>query len=106
MRKLWCLAEAAVLGIVHALGRGLDGGDDLGRNPAIFSGKGFRLRNRVLNHPRLLNHVAALFLVGIGDAEQHTPKAGAAVSVLGWKVCSAVERFAIGSKKRGQRPSA
>src|ERR1700726_4131309 len=48
MRELRRLPKAAMLRIVHARSRSLNRGNHRGRDPAIFSGEGFRLGDRAL----------------------------------------------------------
>ncbi len=50
--------------------------NDRRRDPPVFSRKRLRLRDRVLHHLGLLDHIAILFLVRISNAQQHTPKVG------------------------------
>src|ERR1700733_4429252 len=106
MRKLGRLPESAVLGIEHFQGGLLNGGNDAARNSPAAPGERLRLRNGVLQHLRLLHHVAVLLPVSIGDAQQHTPKAWAPVSIGRRKISAAVKWFAIGRQKRRERPTA
>src|SRR5579863_371793 len=106
MGKLWRLPEASMLRVEHFEGGGLNGVDYAARDLAAAPRKRFRLRDRVLDHLRLLDHIAVFFFVGIGDTEQHAPKAGTPVAIRGWKIRSAIERLAIWSEERGERPSA
>ena len=47
-----------------------------------------------------------LVQVSVGDAQQNAAEAGTAVAVAGRKISATVKRLAIGSEKRGKRPSA
>src|SRR5579872_6334700 len=106
MRELRRRAKSAVARIKHFDSRILNRSDDAGRDPTALACKGFRLRDCALDHSSLFDHVAMFFLVGIRDAEQHTPETGAPVSVIRRKICSSVKWLAIRSEKRRQRPSA
>ncbi len=96
MGKFWRLPEPSVYWVKHLEGRFLNRIDYAARNLSAAAGKRFRLRNRVLDHLRLLDHVAVLFFVGIGDAQQNAAEAGTAVAIVGRKISAAVKRLAIG----------
>src|ERR1700720_2473662 len=64
------------------------------------------MRDRTLHHLRLLHHVAILFLVGVGNAEQHTLETWTPVTIGRRKIRAPIKRLAIGRKKSGERPSA
>src|ERR1700686_2986962 len=106
MGKFGGLAEAAVLRVKHFESGLLNGLDYAGRDAAVASSGRFRLCDRLLNHLRLLDHVAMLFFVGVGDAEEDAFETGAAVAIVRRKIGAAVEGLAIGSEKGGERPSA
>src|SRR5271167_1309555 len=106
MRKLWRLPEASMYRVKHLERRFLNRIDHTTRNLPAAPGKRFRLRNRVLDHLRLLDDVAVLFFVRAGDAQQDAAEAGTPVTIVGWEIRAAVERLAIGSEKGGERPSA
>src|SRR5271169_3711165 len=106
MGKFGCLSEAAVLRIEHFEGGFLDCGNDARGNGTAAAGERLRLRDRTLDHLRLLDHIAVLFFVSIRDADQYAFEAGAAVTVGGRKVRATVERLALGSEKSGERPAA
>src|SRR6202453_2035324 len=106
MRKLGRLPESAVLGIEHFQGGFLNGRNDAARNSPAASGERLRLRDGVLQHLGLLDHVAVLLPVSMGDAQQHTPKAWAPVSIGRGKISAAVKWFTIGRQKRRERPPA
>jgi len=106
MRKFRRLSEPSMHCVKHLERRVLNRIDDAARNLSGAAGKRFRLRDRVLDHLRLFDHVAVLFFVGVGDAQQHAPEAGTAVTIVGRKICAAVKRLAMGSEKRGERPTA
>src|ERR1051326_7649270 len=103
MRKLRSLPKSAVLGIEHLLGRFQNRGNHRRGNTTATACKGLRLRDCALDHLGLLDDIAVLFLVSIGDAEQYTPEAWTAVAIVRGEVRAAVKRLAVGSEKRGQR---
>src|SRR3984957_16073281 len=105
MGEFWRLSEPSVDRVKHLEGGFLNGIDHAVRNLTAASGKRFRLRNRVLDHQRLLDYVAVLFFVSVGDAQQNAAEAGTPVPIVGRKISAAVKRLAIGSEKRGERPS-
>src|ERR1700683_1257519 len=106
MRKLGSLTAAAVLCVEHAERGFLNCGDDARRNSSAAPGKRLRLSDCAFHHLRLLNDVAVLFFVGVGNAHEHALEAGAAVTVGRREIRAAIKRFAIGGKKSGERPAA
>src|SRR5579863_97193 len=82
-----------------------DGVNHSGRKVCAFPGKGFRVGNGALDQFGLFDHVLVLFVIGIRDREQYTLEAGTSIMVVRREISSTVERFAVGSKKRRQRPA-
>ena len=93
-----------MLRIVHPQRRCPNPINHRSRNPPVLPRKRLRLRNRVLHHPRLLDHIPVLFLVSIRNTQQHPPKARTPISILRRKICPPIKRFPIRRKKRRQRP--
>src|SRR5580700_364113 len=106
MRKLGRLPEPPMLRIKHAERRILNRIDNARRNPPALPGKRLRLRNRTLDHLRLLDHVAMFFFVGVGNAQQHALETRTPVTIVRRKIRPTVKRLAIRSEKRSERPSA
>jgi len=106
MRELGGAAEAAVGRVEHFECRLYDGIDDCRGERGALSSKRFGMRDGVLDHLGLLDDVAVFLVEGVGDGQQDSFEAGTAVVVVGREVSSAVKRFAVRSKKCGQRPAA
>src|SRR5208283_5317971 len=51
-------------------------------------------------------HLAALLAISLSDRNEHALETGPPVSVRRRKVSPSIKRFAVGSEKRRQRPSA
>src|SRR5690242_7905643 len=106
MRELRSRAKSAVPRIEHLDGRVLNRRDDVGRNASAAAGKRFRLRDRVLDHGRLLDDIPVFLFVSVGDTEQHATEAGTSVSFIRREIRASIKRLTVGSEKRSQRPSA
>jgi hypothetical protein len=106
MRKLRRLPEPPVLRIKHLECGFLNRRGHARRHPPAPPRKRFRLRNCALHHLRLLHHVAVLFRISVGNAQQHPPKAGTPIPIAGRKIGPPIKRFPVGRKKRRQRPPA
>src|SRR5258708_24086337 len=106
MWKFGSLPKPSMLRIEHAESRLLNRSNDARGNPPAAPGKRLRLRNRALDHLRLFHHVAILFFVAAGNAEQYSLETRTSVAVCRRKIRPALKRFAIGSKKSRKRPAA
>src|SRR6266404_8965447 len=105
MRKFRSLPKSSMRRIEHAERRLLNRINDARRHSPATPGKRLRLRNRALHHLRLLHHIAIFFFVSGGDAKQHPLKTRPPVAVRRRKISAAIERLAIRSQKRRERPS-
>ena len=106
MWKLRRRPEPSMLRIKHLESRFLNRLHSTRRNASATPVKRLGLHNRVFDHCRLLDHIPMLLFVSIGNAQQHAPKTRTPVSIVGWKVCTAIKRLSIRRKKRCQGPSA
>src|ERR1700688_3354811 len=106
MGKLRRLPKSPVLRIKHLERRLLNRRENARRHPPTASRKRLRLRNRTLQHLRLLDHVAMLFRIRVGNAQQYAPKAGTPVPIARGKISPTIKWLPIRSEERCQRPSA
>src|SRR6266446_9103247 len=106
MWKLGSLPKPSMLRIEHAERRLLNRSNDARGNPPAAPGKRLRLRNRALDHLRLFHHVAILFFVGAGNAEQYSLETRTSVAVCRRKIRPAIKGLAIGRKKCSEWPPA
>src|SRR5947199_4559770 len=105
MRKLRCAAEAAVGLVKHFHGRFDDFLNYLRRKLASFAGEGFSIRDRTLDHLCLLEHIAILLVISVGDRQQHAPKTRTSGVIIRRKVSAAIKRTSVGCEKAGERPA-
>ena len=106
MRKLRCAAEAAVGLVKHFQSRFDNFLNYLRRKLASFAGEGFSIRDRTLDHLCLLEHIAILLVISVGDRQQHALEAWPAPVLRGRKIRASEERLAIGGQEGRQRPAA
>ena len=106
MRKFGLRAEAAVARI--ELGNGRSGNLVHQRQGqlAASAGEALVVLDRRHDAGCGFERLVAPFAPHLRHGEQHAPEAGPAIAVVARKVCPAEVGPAVGSEKRGQRPSA
>ena len=106
MRKLGRASKSAVNLVKHLPRRFHNRVNHRCRYFPAVRGKRLRLRDRALDHLRLLQHLAVLLAISLSNRKQHTLKTGPSVLVGRREVRPPIKRFAVGSKKRRKRPPA
>src|ERR1700686_3944649 len=82
--------KSTILRVEHPHRRFHDGVNNRRRKIRAFPGKRFRVRNRALDHLRLLHDVVILFVISVRDGKQYALETRTAVVVVWREIRTAV----------------